>query len=191
MRLKGATIQQFLLASALLAGLAWNLAHADELQGVRLASGPTGTRAELPLDREVRFDMIRLASPERLVIDLPGTSLRKDLLLPSGSGLVQAIRSGHPVNGTTRIVFDLADQVVPVRPHFENGGDGARLVLEWPGETTAAVASSSAAATSRLIARLPDPAKAPAPAPLRTRREHSRCKTWRTRPCWRLAFGVI
>ena len=65
MRVKGATIQQFLLASALLAGLAWNLAHAEELGAVRLASGPTGTRAELQLDREVRFDVIRLAGRGR------------------------------------------------------------------------------------------------------------------------------
>ena len=98
MRLKGATIQQFLLASALLAGLGWNLAHADELQGVRLASGPTGTRAELQLDREVRFEVIRLAGPERLVVDLPGTALRAGVGMPAGAGLVrnQADRPMRP-----------------------------------------------------------------------------------------------
>jgi N-acetylmuramoyl-L-alanine amidase len=187
MRVKGATIQQFLLATALLAGVCWNLAHAGELRGVRVDSGATGTRAELRLDREVPFDVISLSSPDRLVVDLPGVELDKGLQLPAGSGLVQGVRSGHPVPGTTRIVFDLADRVATLKPHFEGGADGARLVLEWPGDggghvvasTMAASAPSapapmepapdparsSAAATSRLIASLPAPT---APAPVAT-----------------------
>jgi N-acetylmuramoyl-L-alanine amidase len=181
MRVKGATVQQFLLATALLAGVCWNLAHAGELRGVRVASGATGTRAELRLDREVPFDVISLSGPNRLVIDLPGVELDKGLQLPAGSGLVQGVRSGHPVSGTTRIVFDLGQPVAVLKPHFENGADGARLVLEWPGDgnghASPAMASapvpatpvpaepapaeppdparSSAAATSRLIASLP------------------------------------
>jgi N-acetylmuramoyl-L-alanine amidase len=160
MRLKGALIQQFLLGSALLAGLCWNLAHAGELREVRLASGPTGTRAELQLDREVRFDLIRLSAPERLVVDLPGVELRGGLALPAGGGLVRGIRSGHPVPGTTRIVFDLSDHVAALRPHFESGADGPRLVLEWPGEGPAPVAARGPDAMSQLIAGLP--AAAPA-----------------------------
>jgi N-acetylmuramoyl-L-alanine amidase len=181
MRVKGATVQQFLLATALLAGVCWNLAHAGELRGVRVASGATGTRAELRLDREVPFDVISLSGPNRLVIDLPGVELDKGLQLPTGSGLVHGVRSGHPVSGTTRIVFDLGQPVAVLKPHFENGADGARLVLEWPGDgnghaspATALApvpatpvpaepapaeppdpARSSAAATSRLIASLP------------------------------------
>jgi N-acetylmuramoyl-L-alanine amidase len=192
MRVKGATIQQFLLATALLAGVCWNLAHAGELRGVRVDSGATGTRAELRLDREVPFDVISLAGPDRLVVDLPGVALDKGLQLPSGSGLVQGVRSGHPVPGTTRIVFDLSDPVAALKPHFENGADGARLVLEWPGDgsshaatptvaastpgTPAATepapdpARSSAAATSRLIASLPA-TTGPAPAATTTKPE--------------------
>lgn len=177
MRVKGATIQQFLLATALLAGVCWNLAHAGELRGVRVDSGATGTRAELQLDGEVPFELISLSGPDRLVVDLPGVELDKRLQLPAGTGLVQGVRSGHPVAGTTRIVFDLADPVAALKPHFESGADGTRLVLEWPGDGSShgaapAVAAalpdapaatlpapdparSSAAATSRLIASLP------------------------------------
>src|SRR3546814_7941047 len=100
MRAKGTTIQQILLASALLAGVAWNLARAGELQGIHVASGPTGTRAELQLDREARFDVIRLAGPERLVVDLPGTSLRKGIAMPSGAGLVRGVRTGQDRKST-------------------------------------------------------------------------------------------
>jgi N-acetylmuramoyl-L-alanine amidase len=174
MRAKGTTFQQCLLGFALIAALAWNLAHAGELRELQLASGATGTRAELRLDRETGFNVIPLANPDRLVGDLPDVGLARGLQLPAPSGLIRAVRSGHPVPGTTRIVFDLGAPVVVLKPHFEPGADGARLVLEWPGDepvpssssTAAAVPSetrkaipdpalTSAAATSRLIASLP------------------------------------
>ena len=175
MRAKGTMVQQCLLGMALLAALAWNLAHAGELNQLQLASGATGTRAELRLDRETGFNVIPLANPDRLVVDLPGVNLGRSVQLPAATGIVRAVRSGQPVPGTTRIVFDLAAPVVVLKPHFEPGADGARLVLEWPGDDVtssppqaAPVAStlpsqeakpdpviSSAAATSRLIANLP------------------------------------
>ena len=179
MRAKGTMVQQCLLGMALLAALAWNLAHAGELRQLQLASGATGTRAELRLDRETGFNLITLANPDRLVVDLPDVSLGRGVPLPAATGIIRAVRSGQPVPGTTRIVFDLAAPVVVLKPHFEPGADGARLVLEWPGDdlaptpplaaTVAATipsmipsegpkpdpAISSAAATSRLIANLP------------------------------------
>ena len=36
MRVKGTTLQQFLLGAALLSALAWNLAHAGEIKGLQL-----------------------------------------------------------------------------------------------------------------------------------------------------------
>ena len=157
MRVKGATIQQLLLATALLAGVAWNLARAGELQGIHVSSGPTGTRAELQLDGQARFDVIRLSGPERLVVDLPGTTLRKGVGLPAGAGLVQGVRSGQPMPGTTRIVFDLSERVAAIPPRFEPAASGARLVLEWPGErapvtTGAATVAAPAVAAPATVA---------------------------------------
>ena len=129
MRDKGTTFQQCLLGFALIAALAWNLAHAGELRELQLASGATGTRAELRLDRETGFNVIPLANPDRLVVDLPDVSLARGLQLPAATGLIRAVRSGQPVPGTTRIVFDLGAPVVVLKPHFEPGADGARLVL--------------------------------------------------------------
>lgn len=178
MRVKGATIQNLLLGLALLAGLLWNLAHASEIKDLRVSAGATGTRAEIRLDSEAEFSVLRLSNPDRLVIDLPGSALGRGVALPNGEGLVRAVRNGQPVPGTTRIVFDLAGPVVALKPRFEQGADGPRLVVEWPGDgsgsatvaATAAHASSgpatgttvpavdpavsSAEATSRLIAEL-------------------------------------
>lgn len=176
MRVKGATIQNFLLGLALLLGVLWNLAYAGEIKDLRVAAGATGTRAEIRLDQVAEYQVISLANPDRLVVDLPGSTLARNVTLPQGSGLVKAVRKGQPVPGTTRIVFDLAGSVVPLKPRIEQGSDGPRLVLEWPGDgaaasTAPAVATSppkpvvdpavaSSQATSRLIANLPTPTTA-------------------------------
>ena len=165
MRSKGISLQQLVLALALLAAVAWNLAHASELKGVRVDSGPTGTRAELQLDAQARYELLTLSGPDRLVVDLPGTSLAGNLQLPAGNGVVRQVRSGHPIPGTTRIVFDLSDRVAVLRPRLEPGTSGPMLVLEWPGDGLGApVAQASANATSRLIASLPPPPSASAGA---------------------------
>jgi N-acetylmuramoyl-L-alanine amidase len=141
MRTKGNHIQQVLLGMALLAAVCWNLAHAGELRGVQLASGPTGTRAELRMDSEADYRLISLANPVRLVVDLPDSRLRHGLRLPPAAGVVKGIRSGQPSPGTTRIVFDLATSVMALKPHFEAGIDGPRLVLEWPDDGAGGPAS--------------------------------------------------
>lgn len=182
MRVKGVTVQQILLGLALLAGVLWNLAHASEIKDLRVTAGATGTRAEIRLDTRSDFQVLSLAGPDRLVVDLPGTQLGRGVGLPAGAGLVTAVRKGQPVPGTTRIVFDLSGAVVPLKPRIEDGPDGPRLVVEWPGDGASrtpdrAVAERAAApagdnppadpgaassqATSRLIATLP-PADAPA-----------------------------
>ena len=152
MRVKGATVQQVMLGLALLAALCWNLAHASEIKQLRVETGAAGTRAELSLDRETAYQVISLANPDRLVVDLPGVSLGRSLKLPAPAGLVKSVRTGHPVPGTTRIVFDLAAPVVALKPRFEPSTDGAHLVLEWPGDNAdpiaAIIAATSTAPTS-------------------------------------------
>ncbi|WP_147651329.1 N-acetylmuramoyl-L-alanine amidase [Vulcaniibacterium gelatinicum] len=125
-------LQQMLLGAALVLALVWNLVHAGEIRQVTLRDGPTGTRAELLLDAPATYSTLRLSSPERLVVDLPGTPLRA--ALPAGAGVVKGVRSGQPQPGTTRIVFDLATPVAPIGPRLEAGAGGHRLVIEWPGD---------------------------------------------------------
>ena len=116
MRTRGINVQQVLLAAALLAALLWNLAHAAEIRGIDLQSGPTGTRAELRVDGEAEYRLISLANPDRLVVDLPASRAAGRLTLPAPTGVVRTIRSGQPEPGTLRIVFDLAEPVAALRP---------------------------------------------------------------------------
>ena len=174
MRVKGATLQQVLLGAALIFALCWNLAHAREIKGLALEQGATGTRAEVQLDVPADFTTLSLAGPDRLVVDLPATALGRNVRLPAGVGIVKAVRTGKPVPGTTRIVFDLAMPVVALKPRLEPTANGARLVLEWPGDAPIAAtvpktipqpepspaksvdpAVASAEATARLVASLP------------------------------------
>ena len=143
MRAKGTTIQQIILGLALLAALCWNLAQANEINALRLSDGATGTRAELQLKGDVTFRTMTLSNPDRFVVDLPDTSTGRNLQLPAPAGVVKAVRSGKPTAGTTRIVFDLASLVAPIRPRLERGADGVRLVLEWPGDGAKPLAAAS------------------------------------------------
>ncbi|TKS54281.1 N-acetylmuramoyl-L-alanine amidase [Luteimonas yindakuii] len=169
MRARGARIQELLLGLALLAGLVWSVvAKAGEVGGVQLAAGATGTRAELVLPAEVEFRTLNLADPHRLVVDLPGTTLPRNLRLPAPTGLVKAVRSGQPQPGTSRIVFDLHQPVVALKPRFEPAATGVSLVLEWPDDgevvsgpaVAAAVAASGAAPGPAVVVPTPDPVAA-------------------------------
>lgn len=155
MRVSGATVQKVLLGMALLSALAWNLAHASEINGLQISNGATGTRAEVALDQATEFKVIRLSGPERLVVDLPATRVRRGLAMPAGVGVIKSVRTGQPEPGTARIVFDLAQPVAVLKPRIEQAPTGPRLVLEWPGDgeptvaTTATKAPVSAAPTSQ------------------------------------------
>ncbi|KRA21051.1 N-acetylmuramoyl-L-alanine amidase [Lysobacter sp. Root604] len=178
MRVKGATVQKFLLGMALLAALAWNLAHASEIKGLDVGSGATGTRAEIALDRGTEFKLISLKGPDRLAVDLPASSLAKGLRLPTGAGIVKSVRTGQPAPGTVRIVFDLAQPVAALKPRIEPAANGARLVLEWPGDgvepqpVATPPAASVAAAHTTAVPSATVPQSAPPPAATAVVSEH-------------------
>lgn len=166
MRAKGISVQQIVLGLALLAGLCWNLAHASEINDLRVSASATGTRAEIGLDTQAEYRILTLSNPERLVVDLPGVDPVRGLELPAAAGLVKGVRTGHPVPGTTRIVFDLLAPVVALKPRFESGANGTRLVVEWPGDAgDDPIARIAAASAGRTAAADPQPATASTPAP--------------------------
>ena len=147
MRVRAIHLQQILLGAALLAALAWNLAKASEINGLRVTAGPTGTRAELKLDVQADYKLIPLSAPDRLVVDFPGSRLAPRLAVPEGAGVVKAVRTGHPTPDVSRVVFDLAMPVAAINPRFESGADGIRLVLEWPGDLGPGAGTAPAAGT--------------------------------------------
>ena len=174
MRAKGITIQKFLLGAALFSALAWNLVQANEIKSLQLVSGATGTRAEIALDQDAEFKVISLKGPDRLVVDLPASSVAKGLRLPAPVGIVRALRTGQPAPGTARIVFELTQPVAVLKPRIEQGAGGPRLVLEWPDDgvpaghsapavvaaQSAPVAAASATATGPGVSTLADPSSA-------------------------------
>ncbi|MDQ3289147.1 MAG: N-acetylmuramoyl-L-alanine amidase [Pseudomonadota bacterium] len=178
----------------LVGGLLCSASQAAEIKGLEISNGATGTRAEIVLDAPGEFKVIRLQGPDRLVIDLPASKVGSAVRVPAPVGIVTSIRTGQPVPGTARVVFELAEPVAALPPRLESGTGGSRVILEWPGDNTDAIAriiatqspaspaapalqptpaeqsARSAEATSRLIsqlaARTPYPPSAtPAPTP--------------------------
>ena len=144
-----ATTPWRLIGGALLSlALVVSPAFATEIKGLRVDAGPTGTRAEILLDTPAEYTLLTLSGPDRLVVDLAGVALPRRLAAPAAQGLVRAVRTGHPVPGTTRIVFDLAAPVAVLKPRLEPMSDGQRLVLEWPGDGPAAAATTAVATTA-------------------------------------------
>lgn len=167
MRAKWTALPQIILGLALLVALCWNLAQANEIKGLQLSDGATGTRAELQLQGDVAFKTMTLSNPDRFVVDLPDTAVGRTLQLPAPVGAIKAVRSGKPTPGTTRIVFDLASPIAPLKPRVERGADGVRLVLEWPGDgagpATAAASPPKTSSPTPVVA--PSPTIKPAAAP--------------------------
>ncbi|MDO7935881.1 N-acetylmuramoyl-L-alanine amidase [Xanthomonas euvesicatoria] len=159
-------IRQFFL-SALTASLSLAVfaAWGGEIKGVGVSTGATGTRAEIQLAGSGGFKTLSLANPTRLVVDFPESSGMRGLKLPSAAGLVTSVRTGQPVPGTFRVVFELATPVTPLKPQMQTLGSVSTLVIEWPGDPAPAAASAVAAAA--LTA-------APAPRPLNAQAEAAR-----------------
>ena len=152
---------------AVLAACGTAATHAAEIRAVSVRDSAIGTRAEIALSAPADYTLIRLAAPDRLVVDLPASNLSRTLALPGGSGAVARVRGGHPVAGTARLVFDLAQPVAALTPRVEQGVHGPLLVIEWPGDGRApAVAGSPVAASIATPALTQLPAPRPTATPI-------------------------
>ena len=138
-------------------GLASVSAWAGEVRQVLLNTGATGTRAEISLVGSGGYKTLSLAGPNRLVVDFPDSSAIRNLKMPAAQGVVTAVRTGQPVPGMFRVVFDLAESVAPFRPQMQREGNESKLVIEWPGD-------GPAVAAQRPAPTLPAPTTAPAPS---------------------------
>ncbi|MBB4731088.1 N-acetylmuramoyl-L-alanine amidase [Xanthomonas arboricola] len=139
-------------------------AWAGEIKGVGVSTGATGTRAEIQLAGSGGFKTLSLANPNRLVVDFPDSSGVRGLKLPPAAGLVTSVRTGQPVPGTFRVVFELATPVTPLKPQMQTLGSASTLVIEWPGDPPAAGTVATAAA----------PAALPPPRPANAQSEAAR-----------------
>ncbi|KAB7764860.1 N-acetylmuramoyl-L-alanine amidase [Xanthomonas maliensis] len=136
-----------LAVSAMTAGLSLAVfaAWAGEIKAVGVSTGATGTRAEIQLAGSGAFKTLSLANPNRLVVDFPDSAGARGLKLPSASGLVTGVRTGQPVPGTFRVVFELASPVTALKPQMQTVGASSTLVIEWPGDYASAPVATAPA----------------------------------------------
>lgn len=66
-----------------------------------------------------------ISSPTRYFIDFPATSLnssvKNSMSFRSANSVVSSVRTGHPSEGTVRIVVDLAEKINPTITYSSNG----------------------------------------------------------------------
>ncbi len=123
-RLFAAAFVVCLLALLPLAGFA------GELRGVQYAPVAGGTRLTLNLSAPAAVRVFSLKAPERLVVDLPGTTSRGALAAPNG-GVLRAVRSGPQAGGGLRVVFELAAPVSFRHAMLPaGGGQGPRVQID-------------------------------------------------------------
>lgn len=87
---------------------------AATVNGVRMWTGPDGTRLVFDISGPVNHAVFALHGPERVVVDMKNTRLRDT---PAGlnfkNGLVRGLRSAKRNGGDLRMVLDLRSKVQP------------------------------------------------------------------------------
>src|SRR5690606_32239495 len=160
----GNRCNRVLPAAMLLAASACFHVNASEIKQLRIETGATGTRAELHLDKAGEYRLIPLSNPDRLAVDFPASHLARGLTLPAAAGMVKAVRTGQPVPGTVRVVFDLASKVRAIPTTLDTAASGTVLVLEWPGDPAPASVPATAAATPAVATTEKPVTAGPAPS---------------------------
>jgi N-acetylmuramoyl-L-alanine amidase len=152
--LMGATLQRGLAAEP----------AAPVAVGVRLSQDENAARLVFDLSRPVEASASALASPDRIVVDMPEVNFQLDLSVgriagPPNAALVKSFRFGLLVPGKSRIVIDLARAACPAdvstKPIVE-GEPAARLTIELkpcdPSAFAALLRSSAVSTTSEASA---------------------------------------
>lgn len=107
--------------------------RANQLDGVRVWPSPDSTRVVFDLSSPPKYSYFMLHSPERLVIDLTGTSTKFDFSkLSFTSDLVEKVRTSQPDKaGELRVVLELKQTIHPVLfPLSPTKPYGERLVID-------------------------------------------------------------
>jgi len=126
------------------------VATAATVNGIRLWSGPEGTRAVFELTGPVEHRVFALADPDRIVIDLPNSSTASSLGLPEGRGVIASVRTGPRANGDLRVVLELNTAAKPktfLLAPAEQYGD--RLVIDLPAAESTPVVRHAPAPAER------------------------------------------
>lgn len=108
------------------------LAHAADIQNVRLWRAPDNTRLVFDLSGPADHSLFSLSNPERLVIDISGASFSADVSgLPLSDTPLTGVRSAPRDKTDLRVVLDLSRQVNPKSFALPpNQQYGHRLVID-------------------------------------------------------------
>ena len=137
---------------------------------LRFWSGDSSTRVVIDIEKEVQYRYDRIADPDRLWIDLPGTRLHPNLAhrsFPVGDGLLEQVRIGQNRDDVVRVVLDFKDVKDHSIFYLENP---LRLVVDVRGNPRPMVASNERTAGPPLspVWTVHAPRSSPAPAPMAT-----------------------
>jgi len=119
------------IAIGLVAFAAATPARAAEVKNLRVWAGPEYTRAVFDVSGPVDYKLFELTGPDRIVLDLRGSTFAPGFSAPSAHGLLKGLRAGKQGKSDARVVFDLAGGVRPksfLLPPAEKFG--YRLVLD-------------------------------------------------------------
>ncbi|MEO7387751.1 MAG: N-acetylmuramoyl-L-alanine amidase [Gammaproteobacteria bacterium] len=101
-----------------------------QVRSIAIAAEGPATLVDLRLTRSAQFNLFTLTSPHRVVIDISAADLGPTALpLPVGAGAVRQIRIAHRPGGNLRIVFDVAEAVLP-SASLAGDDRGPRLAIE-------------------------------------------------------------
>ena len=142
------------------------------ITSARIGDRGVATRFVLEADEKLKFTVFTLASPYRVVIDLPEVAWR---LLPgaggTGRGLIEGFRFGLFAPGKSRVVLDMRAPVGIKRSFMLDPADGHgyRVVLDLT-----KVSRKTYMEQVKAVNRSRDVAALPMPAPRGTRPERRR-----------------
>jgi N-acetylmuramoyl-L-alanine amidase len=122
-------IRQFFLLGAITFGAAAMAATPIELTAIDLASDADGTSLSLGMTATVAQKVFALARPARVVVDLPGTAVRRGVHLPQAAGIVTAIRTGPRQDRSLRVVIELSS-ALPAHTHWRARGAQQELIVD-------------------------------------------------------------
>src|SRR5258707_212762 len=88
-------------------------ARAADVQGVSVVESGGLTRALIEVPDGTPYNVFTLDHPNRLVLDLRGSRFDSRFHAPGPDGVVANVRTGQPVAGNARVVFDLSAIVHP------------------------------------------------------------------------------
>ena len=94
-------------------GWACACAHGAEIRSLQLQTNGDATRAVFDLTGQLDYKLFEIGHPDRIVLDMHGSTFSEQFVAPAGKGVLKSVRIGKQGKADVRVVFDLAGSVRP------------------------------------------------------------------------------